>query len=127
MPSAIEMLSQQIVRFDPRTLEARGDWLAKHFKIRRPQGDGPFAVVLMLHGCGGIRPFTDDMAEIAAGVGAVAIEIDSYAPRKISRMAALTTICTGTRFRGRERGWPRRRTRPHIGFLPQRPILSFCV
>jgi dienelactone hydrolase len=103
MPSAIETLSQQIVRLDPRTVEARGDWLAKHFKIRMPQGEGPFPVVVMFHGCGGIRPFTDDMAEIAAGAGAVAIEVDSYAPRRISRMAALTTVCTGTRFRGRER------------------------
>lgn len=103
MPSAIAALSQQIIRFDPRTVQARADWLARHFKIRKPPGDGPFPVVLMLHGCGGIRPFTDDMAEIAAGAGAVAIEIDSYAPRRITRMAALTTICTGARFRGRER------------------------
>jgi len=103
MRSTIETLSQQIIRFDPRTLRARGEWLAQHFKIRKPDGEGPFPVVLMLHGCGGIRPFTDDMAEVAASAGAAAIEIDSYAPRGISRMAALTTICTGARFRGRER------------------------
>jgi dienelactone hydrolase len=103
MRSTIETLSQQFVRFDPRTLRQRGDWLAKHFKIRKPLGDGPFPVVLMLHGCGGIRPFADDVAAVATQSGAVAIEIDSYAPRRVSRMAALTTICTGARFRGRER------------------------
>ncbi len=88
---------------DPRTLDARADWLAPHFRIRRPKGDGPFPVVLMLHGCGGIRPFTDDMAEVAAREGAAAIEINSYAPRRISRVAALATVCTGARLRGRER------------------------
>ena len=88
---------------DPRTLDARANWLAPHFRIRKPKGDGPFPVVLMLHGCGGIRPFTDDMAEVAAREGAAAIEIDSYAPRRISRVVALATVCTGARFRGRER------------------------
>jgi len=103
MPPSMPPLSQPILRFDPRTLHARSEWLAKHFKIRRPHGQGPFPVVLMLHGCGGIRPFTDDLAQIAAAAGAAAIEIDSYAPRAISRMAAFATICTGARFRGRER------------------------
>jgi dienelactone hydrolase len=103
MPSTIATLSQQIVRTDPRTVRSRGEWLARHFKIRKPAGPGPFPVVVMLHGCGGIRPFTDDMAVIAAEAGAAAIEVDSYAPRRISRMAALTTVCTGARFRGRER------------------------
>jgi dienelactone hydrolase len=87
----------------PPTLARRASWLAPHFRIRKPNGDGPFPVVLMLHGCGGIRPFTDDMAEVAAREGAVAIEIDSYAPRKISRVVALATVCTGARLHGRER------------------------
>lgn len=87
----------------PPTLARRAAWLAPHLRIRKPKGDGPFPVVLMLHGCGGIRPFTDDMAEIAAREGAAAIEIDSYAPRKINRMTALATVCTGARLHGRER------------------------
>jgi dienelactone hydrolase len=103
MPSTIATLSQQIVRADPRSVQSRGEWLARHFKIRKPPGPGPFPVVVMLHGCGGVRPFIDDVAAIAAEAGAAAIEVDSYTPRRISRMAALTTICTGARFRGRER------------------------
>ena len=87
----------------PPTLSRRAEWLAPHFHIRKPKGDGPFPVVLMLHGCGGIRPFTDDMAEVAAREGAAAVEIDSYAPRKINRMTALATVCTGARLHGRER------------------------
>ena len=88
---------------DPRTLDARAQWLAPHLRVRKPKGDGRFPVVLMLHGCGGIRPFTDDMAEIVARQGAAAVEVDSYKPRRISRMAALATVCTGARLRGRER------------------------
>src|SRR5690242_266981 len=64
----------------PPTLARRANWLAPHFRIRKPDGDGPFPVVLMLHGCGGMRPFMDDVAKIAQRQGAAAIEIDSFAP-----------------------------------------------
>ncbi|MFT3728357.1 MAG: dienelactone hydrolase family protein [Terricaulis sp.] len=118
MPSAIETLSQQIIANEPRTLEARADWLAKHFEVFTPEGPGPFPVVLMLHGCGGPRPFLQDMAKIATRAGAAAVLVDSFAPRFISRNAAYATVCTGARLRGRERAgdfyaamaWLRRQT-----------------
>jgi dienelactone hydrolase len=57
----------------------------------------------MLHGCGGRRPFQNDIAEVAIEAGAAAVQIDSYAPRRISRVAAIATVCTGARLHGRER------------------------
>jgi dienelactone hydrolase len=57
----------------------------------------------MLHGCGGVRGFLDDMAEVATTEGAGALIIDSHAPRRIDRLAAMTTVCTGMRLPGRER------------------------
>ena len=72
-------------------------------KVSRPAGDGPFPTVLMLHGCGGHRPFQDDAAEQVVRAGAAAVQIDSFAPRRISRVAAIATVCTGAQLRGRER------------------------
>lgn len=77
--------------------------LAQHWRIKRPSGAGPFPIVMMMHGCGGPRPFIEDMAQVAANAGAAALVIDSFAPRRISRMAAFATVCTGARLQGRER------------------------
>lgn len=85
------------------TLDARITRLSPHFTVVRPEGDGPFPVILMMHGCGGPRPFIRDMARVAAEAGAAAIVVDSYTPRRISRAAAYATVCTGARLQGRER------------------------
>jgi dienelactone hydrolase len=85
------------------TLQDRVELLAPHFDVTRPEGDGPFPVLIMLHGCGGPRQFTDHTAEAAIRAGAAVINVDSYRPRRISRVAALATVCTGARLQGRER------------------------
>lgn len=84
-------------------LQQRIQRLAPHFTLTRPDGAGPFPVVIMLHGCGGQRPFQNDMARVAVEAGAAVVQVDSYAPRKISRIAAIATVCTGARLHGRER------------------------
>jgi dienelactone hydrolase len=93
MPAVVsaETVQQRIQRLEP------------HFTLTRPDGVGPFPVVLMLHGCGGQRPFQNDMARVAAEAGAAVVQIDSYAPRRISRVAAIATVCTGAQLHGRER------------------------
>lgn len=85
------------------TLQDRVELLAPHFDVARPEGDGPFPVVIMMHGCGGPRPFLDEMRDVAVRAGAAVINVDSYRPRRISRVAALATVCTGARLQGRER------------------------
>lgn len=85
------------------TLQDRIELLAPHFAVTRPDGDGPFPVVIMMHGCGGPRPFLDETSEVAVHAGAAVINVDSYRPRRISRVAALATVCTGARLQGRER------------------------
>jgi dienelactone hydrolase len=77
--------------------------LEPFMETRRPAGSGPFPVVLMLHGCGGPRPFLRDAAEHVVRAGGAAVLIDSFAPRRISRIAAIATVCTGARLHGRER------------------------
>lgn len=85
------------------TLERRIERLAPHFSVARPGRAGRVPVVLMLHGCGGPRPFIDEMSEVAVRAGAAAVQIDSFAPRRISRVAAFATVCTGAQLQGRER------------------------
>ncbi|MGE3837761.1 MAG: dienelactone hydrolase family protein [Hyphomonadaceae bacterium] len=86
------------------TVEQRIARLEPHYTIRRPENaSGPAPVVIMLHGCGGPRPFISQMAEAAAEAGAAAIVVNSFAPRRISRVAAFATVCTGARLQGRER------------------------
>ncbi len=85
------------------TVARRIERLQPHFTVTRPDGAGPFPVVIMLHGCGGPRPFTEGMARVAAEAGAAVIQVDSFAPRRISRVAAFATVCTGAQLQGRER------------------------
>jgi dienelactone hydrolase len=91
MPVVAETLQHRIAQLEP------------HFTITRPEDDGPFPVLIMLHGCGGPRPFLDDMTRVAVRAGAAVINVDSYAHRRISRIAAYATVCTGARLWGRER------------------------
>lgn len=86
-----EHLGQRIARLEP------------HFTVLTPAREGRFPVVLMMHGCGGARPFQLEIADVAVRAGAAAVIIDSYAPRRIGQLAAFTTVCTGARLQGPER------------------------
>jgi dienelactone hydrolase len=89
--AAAETLDQRIARLEP------------HWTLTRPEGEGPFPVVFLLHGCGGQRPFLDEMTRVAVEAGAAVVDIDSYGHRRISQIAAYATVCTGARLHGRER------------------------
>jgi dienelactone hydrolase len=86
-----------------QTLADRIAMLEPAMSITKPEGPGPFPTVVMLHGCGGRRPFHDDIAHMLAEHGAAAIVVDSFAPRRISRIQAYSTVCTGAQLQGRER------------------------
>lgn len=90
--AAAETLDQRIAQLEP------------HWTVTRPeQAEGPAPVLFMLHGCGGQRPFLDEMTRVALSAGAAVVDIDSYGHRRISQMAAYATVCTGARLHGRER------------------------
>lgn len=84
-------------------LDAWAARLAPHIEVVRPPGEGPFPVVVQMHGCGGMRPLQLAYAEAARGVGVAAVVVDSLEPRGIGRRAAQLTVCTGARLRGAER------------------------
>ncbi len=84
-------------------LEARVEKLAVGIDVVRPDGDGPFPVVIQLHGCGGRKPLQDRWAGVVRDAGWAAVIVDSYAHRNISDTQAYATVCTGLRLRGAER------------------------
>ncbi len=82
------------------TLEARWAKLAPSVEVVRPGAEGPFPTLLMFHGCGGRRPFFEGYMRAAAEAGVMAVSVDSFAFRRISRARALTTVCTGVELPG---------------------------
>lgn len=72
-------------------------------QIVKPEGRGPFPVVLQMHGCGGCKPFQRAYAESLAAAGVAAVVIDSFAHRGISTAQAYALVCTGLRLWGSER------------------------
>jgi len=86
--------------FDPA---AHAEWLCPHLRVVKPEGSGPFPVVVQMHGCGGVQPLQDRYARAASAAGVAAVIVDSLAPRGISRLEAHLTVCSGLRLRGAER------------------------
>ena len=69
-------------RLDKTTSEERIALLKDHIEIITPQGEGPFPVVMQLHGCAGIRvPFQHQWAELANEAGYAAMIVDSNGAR----------------------------------------------
>jgi len=85
------------------TFEQRIDALMRFADVVKPDGPGPFPVVIQLHGCGGKKPFQQTWAQVARDAGYAAVVLDSFGHRGISRLAAYATVCTATRLWGRER------------------------
>ncbi|MGX6646372.1 dienelactone hydrolase family protein [Maricaulaceae bacterium MS644] len=68
-----------------------------------PPGEGPHPLVILLHGCGGVRRVSHAYAEAAVKAGCAAMIVDSLTPRGIDYEMALAQVCTGRVLWGRER------------------------
>lgn len=79
---------------------AWGERVAKHSRVFKPAGSGPFPVALILHGCGGKTPFLEDYARTAVEQGWAAVVVDSLKPRGMSSLDAKLFVCTGVALRG---------------------------
>ena len=102
--AAIHLYRRGVIRPVPRSaLAALQDGLRDHTEIHVPDGDGPFPAVLLLHGCGGVRPNMAVYGRLAAEMGVIAYVPDSLAPRGIAYEEALESVCTGARLRAHER------------------------
>lgn len=85
------------------TVAQRAASLMAHAEVLRPEGPGPFATVVQMHGCGGCKPFQRRYAEAVRAAGGAAIVLDSFAHRRIGTFEAYATVCTGARLQGAER------------------------
>jgi dienelactone hydrolase len=79
---------------------AWGEKVAKHSRVFKPAGAGPFPVALILHGCGGKTPFLEEYARTAVQQGWAAVVVDSLKPRGMSSLDAKLFVCTGVALRG---------------------------
>jgi dienelactone hydrolase len=85
------------------SLQQRIDALLPGADLTLPEGEGPFPVVIQLHGCGGKKNLQARWAKVAKDAGWAVLVVDSYAHRNISTLEAYATVCTGLRLWGRER------------------------
>ena len=82
---------------------AWGERVAKHARVFKPAGPGPFPVALILHGCGGKTPFLEAYARVAVAAGWAAVVVDSLKPRGMSSLDAKLFVCTGVAMQGLKR------------------------
>ena len=92
-------------KIEKTTLDQRIDLIKDFVEIRLPEtGDGPYPVVVQLHGCAGIRPaFQHQWADVANKAGYAAMIVDSTGARGFSRDEALKIVCAGKALIGQER------------------------
>jgi dienelactone hydrolase len=57
-----------------------------HAQLTRPDGPGRFPAVVLMHGCGGVRPFHIAWGERLKAAGYVALVVDSFGPRGIGNI-----------------------------------------
>jgi dienelactone hydrolase len=73
--------ASDIVTFKGMTANKAGTPLMLTGKLTKPQGNGPFAAVVLLHGCSGPESWNDMWAERLKEWGYVTLAVDSFAPR----------------------------------------------
>jgi dienelactone hydrolase len=83
--TSTSVIAADMVTFKGTGTTAAGVPLMLTGKLTKPQGNGPFPTVVLLHGCSGIRADRDDFwAERFAKWGYVAFQVDSFGPRGLS-------------------------------------------
>lgn len=64
--------------------ERLGEEITLAGKLYKPEGDGPFPVVVLLHRCAGIELYDYSWAARLQSWGYVAFVVDSFGPRRVS-------------------------------------------
>ena len=82
LATAAEAASSEVVRFAGPTTGATTVELAG--RLVKPDGDGPFAAVILLHGCDGMDLDSDWVRRDWGGWGYGFLELDSFGPRGVT-------------------------------------------
>jgi dienelactone hydrolase len=85
------------------TPEERASRLAEHWRLRKPDGPGPFPAAILLSGCDGVRDNMDYWAGVFLERGRAALILDSHTPRNLQRLEAWRLVCAGQAMTGAER------------------------
>jgi len=86
--TSISANAADIVTFKGTDTTPSGAPLMLTGKLTKPQGDGPFPAIALLHGCSGISPYHDVWARRFSDWGYVAFQVDSFGPRGFSSICA---------------------------------------
>lgn len=87
-----------------RTLAEQVELIRPHADIRVPDSAGdPRPVLVMFHGCGGLRQVQEDYAASTLEAGYAVMIVGSNAARGIGRFGAMSQVCTALRLWGQER------------------------
>jgi dienelactone hydrolase len=82
-----------IDRVTARELSAK---LRPYDTILRPEGEGPFPAVVLLHGCSGVQESNHSWAELFRNQGYVAVIVDSLGPRGLREHRPDNGVCNGS-------------------------------
>jgi dienelactone hydrolase len=77
----VSAFSGKEVSLQGTTKTPSGGFVTLAGKLTKPQGEGPFPAVVLLHGCGGVAKSIDSWADKLAGMGYVALVLDAFGPR----------------------------------------------
>jgi dienelactone hydrolase len=81
-PFRVSQIQQRLARERGETLKAAADRIEGY--LSKPDGAGPFAAIVYLHGCAGLSEnVRRNVAQLMTGWGYVSLAVDSFAPRGI--------------------------------------------
>jgi dienelactone hydrolase len=83
--------------------EALAEALRPFYRVRKPEGDGPFPTALLYSGCDGPHDNLDRWAAMLNDRGWAALIVDSHGPRHFLDHDVWRLICMGQLFMGSER------------------------
>lgn len=86
--------------------------------VVRPEGDGPFPAVVLMHGCSGIYENNHTWAKLFAGQGYASFIVNSLVPRGLAERKIDNGVCDGSALCGRERAGDLLVTLAHVRALP---------
>lgn len=92
--------------------------LRPHDTVYRPDGEGPFPAVIVLHGCLGVRSKDSRWAQRLRDAGYVAVVVDSMTGRGMTTRDDLVRVCRGLTLWGATRAADVGASLAHVRTLP---------
>ena len=92
--------------------------LRPHDIVMRPEGDGPFPAVVLMHGCSGIYENNHTWAKLFVEQGYAAFIVNSLAPRGLAEREMDNGVCDGSVLWGSERAGDLLATLWYVRALP---------